>query len=43
MEQIALSLLNDYVYCKRRAALKLIDGSRASNVHTNRGILQLAV
>ncbi|MCC7373250.1 MAG: CRISPR-associated protein Cas4 [Verrucomicrobiales bacterium] len=32
-----LSLLNDFQYCERRAALKVIEGSRSANQHTNRG------
>ena len=36
-EMLPLSLLNDYLYCPRRAALKVIEGWRASNEHTNRG------
>jgi CRISPR-associated exonuclease Cas4 len=36
-EPIPLSLLNDYLYCPRRAALKLVEGRRESNVHTERG------
>ena len=34
---IPLSLLNDYLYCPRRAALKLVEGWRSANQHTNRG------
>jgi CRISPR-associated exonuclease Cas4 len=30
-------LLNDYLYCPRRAALKLIEGWREFNEHTERG------
>ena len=33
-EQLPLSLLNDYLYCPRRAALKIIEGWRAENKHT---------
>ena len=29
-----LSLLNDYFYCQRRAALKVIEGVRGTNQHT---------
>lgn len=29
-----LSLLNDFLYCQRRAALKAIEGSRGTNEHT---------
>ncbi len=36
-EPLALSLLNDYLYCPRRAALKLVEGWRAANEHTERG------
>lgn len=36
-EPIPLSLLNDFLYCERRAALKLLEGWRSSNEHTNRG------
>ncbi len=32
-----LSLLNDYLYCPRRAALKVVEGWREANVHTLRG------
>ncbi len=32
-----LSLLNDYLYCPRRAALKVVEGWREANVHTERG------
>ncbi len=34
---IPLSLLNDYLFCKRRAGLKLIENERGSNVHTAEG------
>jgi CRISPR-associated exonuclease Cas4 len=37
MEQLPLSLLNDYLYCPRRAALKLVEGWRGANEHTARG------
>ena len=37
MDAIALSLLNDYLYCPRRAALKIVEGWRQANAHTNRG------
>lgn len=37
MDTISLSLLNDFVYCPRRAALKAIEGVRSGNVHTVRG------
>jgi CRISPR-associated exonuclease Cas4 len=36
-EALPLSLLNDYLYCARRAALKLVEGWREANVHTERG------
>ncbi len=36
-EPLPLSLLNDYLYCPRRAALKLVEGRREANVHTERG------
>jgi CRISPR-associated exonuclease Cas4 len=36
-ETLPLSLLNDYLYCPRRAALKIIEGWRAENMHTVRG------
>lgn len=36
-EALALSLLNDYLYCPRRAALKVVEGWRSANEHTNRG------
>lgn len=32
-----LSLLNDHLYCPRRAALKIVEGWRSANEHTNRG------
>ena len=34
MEPLPLSLLNDYLYCPRRAGLKIIEGCRAENKHT---------
>jgi CRISPR-associated exonuclease Cas4 len=34
METLPLSLLNDYLYCPRRAALKLVEGWRSANEHT---------
>jgi CRISPR-associated exonuclease Cas4 len=37
MDPLALSLLNDYLYCPRRAALKAIEGHREENEHTIRG------
>lgn len=36
-EQLPLSLLNDYFYCPRRAALKVVEGWRSANEHTARG------
>jgi CRISPR-associated exonuclease Cas4 len=36
-EMLPLSLLNDYLYCPRRAALKIMEGWRAENSHTVRG------
>jgi len=36
-EQLPLSLLNDFLYCPRRAALKIVEGWREANVHTERG------
>lgn len=36
-EQLPLSLLNDYLYCPRRAALKVVEGWRSANQHTERG------
>ena len=36
-EPLPLSLLNDCLYCPRRAALKLVEGWREANVHTERG------
>ena len=36
-EVLPLSLLNDFLYCQRRAALKVIEGWRSANEHTNRG------
>jgi len=36
-ESLPLSLLNDYLYCPRRAALKVAEGRREANVHTERG------
>lgn len=36
-EQLPLSLLNDHLYCPRRAALKVVEGWRSANEHTNRG------
>ena len=36
-EPLPLSLLNDLLYCPRRAALKVVEGWRAANAHTARG------
>ena len=36
-EPLPLSLLNDYLYCPRRSALKVVEGRREANVHTERG------
>ncbi len=36
-EVLPLSLLNDFVYCPRRAVLKLVEGWREANEHTVRG------
>lgn len=36
-EPLPLSLLNDFLYCPRRAALKLVEGWREANEHTERG------
>ncbi len=33
-DPIPLSLLNDFLYCRRRAALKAIEGWRGTNEHT---------
>src|SRR2546425_3444579 len=37
IEPLALSLLNDFLYCSRRAALKAIEGYREENEHTALG------
>jgi CRISPR-associated exonuclease Cas4 len=37
LEALPLSLLNDFLYCPRRAALKIVEGWREANVHTERG------
>ena len=37
LEALPLSLLNDYLYCPRRAALKVVEGWRSANEHTARG------
>jgi CRISPR-associated exonuclease Cas4 len=39
IEYIPLSLLNDFLYCSRRAALKAIEGWRGENEHTVKGDL----
>jgi CRISPR-associated exonuclease Cas4 len=36
-EVLPLSLLNDFLYCPRRAALKVVEGWRSANQHTARG------
>ena len=36
-EALPLSLLNDFLYCHRRAALKIVEGWRSANQHTARG------
>lgn len=36
-EPLPLSLLNDLLYCERRAALKTVEGCRSENQHTHRG------
>ena len=36
-EVVPLSLLNDFLYCPRRAALKVVEGWRGENEHTVRG------
>ncbi len=36
-DPLPLSLLNDYLFCPRRAALKIIEGWREANEHTARG------
>lgn len=38
-ETIPLSILNDFLYCPRRAAIKEIDGLRSANEHTLLGDL----
>src|SRR5947209_16835416 len=38
-EQLPLSLLNDFLYCPRRAALKEVEGIRSENKHTVLGDL----
>ena len=34
LDPIPLSLLNDFLYCQRRAALKIVEGLRGTNEHT---------
>lgn len=34
MEPLPLSLLNDFLFCERRAGLKMIEGLRGENEHT---------
>lgn len=36
-DPLPLSLLNDFLYCPRRAALKMVEGWRGANEHTARG------
>ncbi len=36
-DPLPLSLINDFLYCTRRAALKVVEGVRGENVHTARG------
>jgi CRISPR-associated exonuclease Cas4 len=36
-EVLPLSLLNDFLFCQRRAALKVVEGWRSANEHTSRG------
>ena len=38
-ETLPLSLLNDFLYCPRRAALKAVEGVRSENKHTVLGDL----
>ena len=38
-ELLPLSLLNDYLYCPRRAGLKFIEGLRGTNEHALLGDL----
>lgn len=37
IERLPLSLLNDFLFCERRAGLKLIENLRGANVHTVEG------
>lgn len=39
MEPLPLSLLNDFLFCPRRAALKAVDGCWGENAHTVKGDL----
>lgn len=39
MDPLPLSLLNDYLFCHRRAALKVVEGWWGENVHTLTGDL----
>ena len=39
MELLPLSLINDYLFCNRRAALKIVEGLRRANFHTVTGDL----
>jgi CRISPR-associated exonuclease Cas4 len=39
MEPLPLSLLNDFLFCPRRAALKAVDGCWGENAHTVKGNL----
>ena len=39
MEPLPLSLLNDFLFCPRRAALKAVDGCWGQNAHTVKGEL----
>ena len=34
MDPLPLSLLNDFLFCNRRAGLKIVEGLRRANVHT---------
>jgi CRISPR-associated exonuclease Cas4 len=36
-DALPLSILNDILYCPRRAAMKIVEGWRSANVHTERG------
>lgn len=37
MDSLPLSLVNDYLFCPRRAGLKLLEGARGENEHTVKG------